>query len=212
MVPLCCDIITLLHHIISIWCQYFTLWHHNVVMVLPYILMSIYNHIIKLWHYDSITWFHFIFFFHFIFLCYSPILTIVVVSALQFSLVLAFLTVSILCEGEPPPPISTPWGAYSGAASCSALNFLHFAIITSSPYTRRIRNPVVGHESDGPQVVFYVHQSHRHDSTHPSLFYWVGYHSYTCGVQLSWAWSWITFWAIPVGQSSIHVLTRLMIA
>ena len=24
----------------------------------------------------------------------------------------ALSTVSFLCEGEPPPPISTPWGAY----------------------------------------------------------------------------------------------------
>ena len=23
----------------------------------------------------------------------------------------------LICEGQPPPPISTPWGAYSGAAS-----------------------------------------------------------------------------------------------
>ena len=42
--------------------------------------------------------------------------------------------------------------------------------MTSSTYAGRVRNPVVGHESDGPQVVFNVHQSHRHDSTHPSLF------------------------------------------
>ena len=40
----------------------------------------------------------------------------------------------------------------------------------------RVRSPVVGHESNGPQVVFNVHQSHRHDSPHPSLFYQVGYH------------------------------------
>ena len=40
----------------------------------------------------------------------------------------------------------------------------------SQPYIGRVRRPVVGHESDGPQVVFNVHQSHRHHSTHPSLF------------------------------------------
>ena len=59
----------------------------------------------------------------------------------------------------------------------------------------RVRSPVVGHESDGPQVVFNVHQSHRHDSTHPSLFYQVGYHSYICGVKHSWAQSCITLWS-----------------
>ena len=59
----------------------------------------------------------------------------------------------------------------------------------------RVRSPVVGHESDGPQVVFNVHQLHRHDSTHPSLFYRVGYHSYICGVQHSWAQSCITLWS-----------------
>ena len=35
---------------------------------------------------------------------------------------------SLLClsgfEGELPPPISTPWGAYSGAASHGTLNLL----------------------------------------------------------------------------------------
>ena len=32
----------------------------------------------------------------------------------------ALSTVSFLCEGEPPPPISTPWGAYrpQGASRC----------------------------------------------------------------------------------------------
>ena len=73
-------------------------------------------------------------------------------------------------EGEPPPPISTPWGAYSGAATHSALHFKPFTIMTRLPFTGRVRNPVVGCESDGPQVVFNVHQSHRHDSTHAHLF------------------------------------------
>ena len=54
---------------------------------------------------------------------------------------------------------------------------------------------MVGHESNGPQVVFNVCQSHRHDSTHPSLFYRVRYHSYICGVQHIWAKSCITLWS-----------------
>ena len=44
-------------------------------------------------------------------------------------------------------------------------------------------------------MVFNVHQSHRHDSTYPSLFYWVGYHLYICGVQHTWAYSHITLWS-----------------
>ena len=65
--------------------------------------------------------------------------------------------------------------------------FTPFAIMTSLPYTGKVRNPVVGHESDSPQVVFNVHQLHRHDNTHPSLFYQVGYHLYICAMQQSWA-------------------------
>ena len=52
---------------------------------------------------------------------------------------------------------------------CTLL-FKPFAIIINLPYTGRVRNPVVEHESDSPQVVFNVHHYHRHDSTHPSLF------------------------------------------
>ena len=52
---------------------------------------------------------------------------------------------------------------------CTLL-FKPFAIMTSLPYTGRVRNPVVGCESESPQVVFNVHQSHRHDSTSHSLF------------------------------------------
>ena len=81
-------------------------------------------------------------------------------------------------EGEQLPPISTPWAAYSSTASHSALHFKLYAIMTNLPYTGRVRNPVVGCETNCSQVVFNVHQSHRHDSTHPSLFYKVGYHSY----------------------------------
>ena len=71
------------------------------------------------------------------------------------------------------------------------------------PHIGRVRSPVVRHESDGPQVVFNVHQSHRHDSTHPSLFYQIEYHSYICGVQHSWAWSHITLWS-NAGRMVIH--------
>ena len=90
-------------------------------------------------------------------------------SALQFIWFLSISCVNPILRGA-PPPILTPWGAYSSAASCGALNFKPFTIMTVLPYTGRVRNPVVGCESDSPQVVFNVHQSHRHDSTHPSLF------------------------------------------
>ena len=88
-----------------------------------------------------------------------------------------------------------------------------FAIMTSPPFTRGVRSPVVGCESDGPQVVFNVHQLHRHDSTHPILFFtklgttriYVEHstagHSYVSH-----------FGALLVGQSPIHVLTGLVIA
>ena len=81
-------------------------------------------------------------------------------------------------EREPPPPISTPQGAYSSAASHGALHFKPFAIMTSLPH-RRVRNPVVGCESDDPWAVFNVHQSQTWQHT-PQPFYWVGYHSYIC--------------------------------
>ena len=68
-------------------------------------------------------------------------------------------------------------------------NMMHstFAIMTSFPYTSRVRNPVVQCKSDDPEVVFNVQQSHRHDSTHPSLFLPSWCHLYICGVQHNWA-------------------------
>ena len=117
-------------------------------------------------------------------------------------------------EGEPPPPISTPWGAYSGAASHGTLNLLSHSPSwpASASYIGRLRSPVVGHESDGPQVVFNVHQSHRHDSTHPSLFSELG--TTRIYVECSTAGpSHVSHYgAILAGQSPIHVLTRLVIA
>ena len=71
---------------------------------------------------------------------------------------------------------------------------------------------MVGHESNGPQMVFNVHQSHRHDSTHPAFFTELGTtHIY---VEYSTAGpSHISHYeAMPAGQSPIHVLTGLMIA
>ena len=72
---------------------------------------------------------------------------------------------------------------------------------------------MVGHESDGPQVVFNVCQSHRHDSTHPSLFF-TKLGTTRIYVECSTAGpSHISHYgAMLAGQSPIHVLTMLMIA
>ena len=46
----------------------------------------------------------------------------------------ALSTVSFLCEGEPPPPISTPWGAYrphKAATRCSEPTWnAHYSSLT----------------------------------------------------------------------------------
>ena len=117
-------------------------------------------------------------------------------------------------EEEPPPPRSTPWGAYRSAISCGTVppsiclqshTFTHF---THSYLVGQ--SMVVGHI---PMVhtLFDVHQSHRNDSTHPSVFYPVRYHSYIGEAHLGIV-TYHTFRAVLVGQSPIHVLTRLMIA
>ena len=48
-------------------------------------------------------------------------------------------------EGEPPPPISTPWGAYSGAASHGTLDLLSHlpSWPASASYIGRVGSPVV---------------------------------------------------------------------
>ena len=40
--------------------------------------------------------------------------------------------------------------------------------------------------SNGPHMFLNVHQSQRHDSTHPRLYNQVGYHSYICGAPANW--------------------------
>ena len=79
------------------------------------------------------------------------------------------------------------------------------------PHIGRVRCPVIGYESTGPQVVFNVHQSHRHDSNTPAfllsllplIYMWraaqLGLVTYDTMEQC---------WKV---ESSIHVLTRFMI-
>ena len=74
---------------------------------------------------------------------------------------------SIFLEGEPPPPRSTPLGVYRSAISYGA---------TQHSYTHSLmadRSMAVGHV---PMVhtCFYVHQSHRHDSTYPGIYMSLG--------------------------------------
>ena len=54
-------------------------------------------------------------------------------------------TVSFLVEGEPPPPRSTPWGAYRSAVSCEAVP-LRLAFLWQHSYSLTVdRSMVVGH-------------------------------------------------------------------
>ena len=94
---------------------------------------------------------------------------------------------------------------------CTLL-FKPFAIMTSLPLTGRVRNPVAGHESNSPKVVFNVHQSQTWQHT-PQPFL-------PSQVPLIYMWSatqlgivtYHTLGAMPAGWSPVHVLTGLMIA
>ena len=78
--------------------------------------------------------------------------------------------VSILLGGSHLLPSQLP-GEYTAVLPHMVHStFKPFTTMTSLPYTGRDRNLVVGHKFDDPHVVFNVHQSHRHDSTHPNLF------------------------------------------
>ena len=82
----------------------------------------------------------------------------------------------ILChsfiEGEPPPR-STPRGAYRTTISHKAAPLYHLAFSVWHSLTLSLvadRRTVVEHVPMDHTCSFYVHQSHRHDSTQPSLF------------------------------------------
>ena len=79
-------------------------------------------------------------------------------------------TVSHCWSGGDTPPGSTPLGAY---IICAVYLFLQSPFYCDHTYTRSFiadRRTMVGTCSNGPYIVFYVHQSYCHDSTHSSLF------------------------------------------
>ena len=73
---------------------------------------------------------------------HEPHMSVVVTCALQcFSAQATFFcTVSFLLEGEPPPPRSTPWGAYRPAISSEAV-----PLFIVQPFSAVVRSMVVGH-------------------------------------------------------------------
>ena len=82
------------------------------------------------------------------------------------------LTVSCRYGREPTSPRSTPWGAYRSASHFVQHTFYNNCLQCCHTYTHSFmvdRNTVVGHVPT-VHVFFYVHQSHKRDSTHPSLF------------------------------------------
>ena len=85
-------------------------------------------------------------------------------------------TVSFLIEGEPPPPRSTPWGAYRPAISHGAVPFCHSAYsmwysLTHSPMVDR--RTVVGHVLMDHMCSFMC-TSHIDITIHNPTFLWVG--------------------------------------
>ena len=134
---------------------------------------------------------------------YSPVLTRSFGGALHWLLVLANLLSLTSFWGGATSFHLNSLGSIQG---CYLIQCTHLVkpltIITClSLIFGRVRTPVVGCKSEGPQVVFNVCQSHRHDSTHPSLFYRVGYHSYICGVQHSLGPSHVSHYgAMPAGR------------
>ena len=106
------------------------------------------------------------------------------------------------CEGQQPPHLNSLGSIMPLWLPLNAMSLLRMHIIPSfaittryqcdDMMTKRVTYLMVWCESDGLQVVLYVHLSHRHDRTYPSLFCQVRYHSYIWGVMYSWAWSQIT--------------------
>ena len=80
--------------------------------------------------------------------------------------------IPLFLEGKPPSPRSTPWGAYRPAISYEAIPLFSFGLSMQYSFTHSLiadKSMVVGHVLMD-HTFFYVHQSYRHDSTHPGLF------------------------------------------
>ena len=146
--------------------------------------------------------------------CYSPILTRRFGSALHRLLVLAKLLSLTSFEGEPPAPISTPWGAYRGAASYSALT-----LIIHSPSLPTSALSLEELEALWLGANLMVHRWPLMCANHidmiehtPAFFTKLG--TTRIYVECSTAGpSHVSHYgALPAGWSPIHVLTRLMIA
>ena len=76
-------------------------------------------------------------------------------------------------EGEPPPPRSTPWGAIQVCHLMLGSTSLSFSLSVQHSLTHSLmadRTMVVGYVLTDHTCSFYVHQSHRHDSTQPSHY------------------------------------------
>ena len=73
---------------------------------------------------------------------HEPHMSVVVTCTLQcfFCTGHFFHTVLFLLEGEPPPPRSTPWGAYRPAISGGAV-----PLFIIQPFSAVVRSMVVGH-------------------------------------------------------------------
>ena len=159
-----------------------------------------------------------------LFICYSPILTRHFGSALHTVfdvlyivyqlLVLANLLSLTSFEGEPPPPISTSWGAYKDAASHGTLTFKPLAITTClSLVLEELEALWLG-------VNLMVHRwslmctNHIDMIAHTPAFFFTESGTTHIYVECSTAGPSLVshYGAMPAGWSPIHVLTGLMIA
>ena len=140
-----------------------------------------------------------------LFICYSPILTRHFGGALHMVIGSGQPAVSNQFEGEPPPPISTPWGIYRGATSYSALTLLsHLPSSPASGLSWKSYKPLWLGANLMVRRWSLMCANHIDMIAHtPSLFYQVGYHSYICGVQHSWAKSRIILWT-NAGRAVTH--------
>ena len=87
---------------------------------------------------------------------------------------LIILCHSTLLIGEPPSPISTPWGHTGLCSHAGAIPYYYLPFRTTIIHTIMLGKQKYGgwayFNGPHPHMFFYMHQSYRNDSTHPSLF------------------------------------------